>query len=277
MNSLVERLGQSPELLAQTSVISPETSVRLATDQTRASIRLVAGSAVVFEKGVVNRGRLPASLPKPIESNIAMGAQSGLIGHPQGQSTELRNLGEKVFGSSSDSNDFPASISQQTTQESSPPALPDIAPAIEDRASEVAPPTFTSRPPIATVPFTGSPQITNSSTVTRQTEVSTNEPIPRPDDSAANRNSVAPTIAPSLSLDEMEETIEEPTSRLAAVPMVILLVIVGGLSAIAVALRRNQGAQRYAVLRNRYRFPQLNRRHRRPNQYRWSKSRRNRS
>src|SRR5262249_25579161 len=100
--SLAKALGQSPEILKFTSVIGADPATRALSEQARQTIQLIAGSAVVFERGSVDRTRIPFALPKPFESEIAHGARSGLIGSPHGPSAELHHVGSSLSGGTFD-------------------------------------------------------------------------------------------------------------------------------------------------------------------------------
>ena len=243
--NIIENLGQSPELLSNANILYPDAFPRTSTDQSKYAIRLVGGSAVVFDRGFVNRDRLPATLPKPIESDIALGAQSGLIGSPTGQSPVLTILGERMFAPNVDSNVFGSQVPQTT--ESKQSFSTDIGQPTEEQKSDLMLPTVTTKPRIATVPFSGVPRITNSSTGTAQADNSAGEPIPQPDDSVSENLSSSSTIAPSLSDDE---SMESPPSSISSLQMLFLLLVVGTLIGTAVILRRTMDSNstaRYPV------------------------------
>ncbi len=239
--NIIENLGQPLELLANTKVISPDITTRSSADQGKFAIRLAGGSAVVFDRGTINRSRLPATLPKPIESEIALGAQSGLIGGSLGQSPELMNLGQRAFNSSNEASDFNSQVPLHAIQESLPSSAAKMGVPTEDLKNDLQPPVVSTRPRIANVPFTGTPRITNSSTETTQADSVVSEPIPQPDDSTIDSPSSSPMTGPSLSIDE---PIASPSS-FSGVQLLALLLVVGALIGAAVILRRTMDSNAF--------------------------------
>ena len=236
LGQIVEQLGQGPETLTHLHVISADPTTRSIPDQNKAAIRLTGGSAIVFDKGVVNRNRLPHGLPRPIESEIALGAQSSLIGQPSGQSPALRNLGEKAFLSSSDSHEWHSLTSRQGSQEPVQAVPSEIKVPSEEFKAEVQPPVIRVRPRIANLPFTGDAQIANSSTRQPDSDSTTQVPNPQPEESAAEDTSSSPTIAPSLSLEA--DAVEPATPASSAMPLIILFSVLALMAGLAVMLRR---------------------------------------
>ena len=217
-------LGQTPDILTYTSVISSDATTRLLPEETKRNINLVGGSVVVFDRGAVNRSRLPTNLPRPIESAIAMGAQSSLIGSPSGQSQELQYLGQQVMISNSNSHDFNSFSSQRNSNGNGLSSPSDFGPTTNDGRPDSYDSSASSKPRIANIPFTGSPQITKSSTGRIRSEPTQSDPIPQPDD--------ATTQTPSATMDSFESLDEQPTppSRGLSVLQTLALLFVAGAS-----------------------------------------------
>ena len=190
---------------------------------------------MVFDRGRVNRSRIPQTLPKPIESYIALGAQSGLIGSPQGQSPELRNLGQRMRPSDSGSEtvDFRAQFERHLGSESAQSPPSDLGQPVGDGNREVPAPIRSTKSRIATLPFTGAPRIANSSTIDSQSDRTRNESIPLPDDSADETSLIA--TAPPLSL---EEPATAPPASFSITQLLILFLMMGMLTGAALLTRR---------------------------------------
>ncbi|WP_010587441.1 polysaccharide biosynthesis/export family protein [Schlesneria paludicola] len=239
VGQIVDQLGQGPEILPHLRVVSSDASMRFLPDQNKAAIHLTGGSAIVFEKGIVNRNRLPNGLPKPIESDIAQGAQSSLIGRPSGQSAELHSLGEKAFLSSSGTHEWHSLTSRQPAQEAVQPAPTELKLPTEEVKSDMQQPVLRLRPRIATMPsFTGDPPIANSSTRHPEPDRSPQVPIPQPDDSIGDdaSSSSSPMIAPSLTIDD--DVVNQIKPAKSAMPLVILFSVLLVMVGAAVMLRR---------------------------------------
>ena len=233
---IIQTLGQPISLLANTRVITPDVPLRQTSDSAKQSARLGDGSVIVFEPGQVNRNRLPGTLPKPIESDIALGAQSGLIGMPRGQSMELRNLGQHVFSSSVDSNDSNPQMSRRNLPTPIHSFVPVLETPHEERNDGLSSPVVTSKPRIANVPWTGHSRIRNSSIGSTQSSAqATGETIPEPDDIGDESLSESMTIAPSLTIGEPSEP--QP-NVFSFAQLLIIFLIVGTLIGAAVFLRR---------------------------------------
>lgn len=215
--SIVENLGQPVGMLAKVDLYP-----RATTEPSKNTIRLVAGSVMVFPKGRVDRNRLPTTLPRPIESEIAMGAQSSLIGSPHGQSSELRNLGQQLT---------PGLDSDRSRSNGS--ELQSLLPAETDHSNDNTMPTMPSaeprRPRIATLPFSGTPRITSSSVGTRQADVPS-DTIPEPDD-------VADEDDPANENNLDDGSIPAKSASFSLLQLSIILLVVGSLICAAVLLR----------------------------------------
>ncbi len=230
--SIVRNLGQPVTLLAEADVITPDR--RMTSDAAKQAIRLTEGSVMVFKRDRVDRSRLPSTLPKPIESEIAMGAQIGLIGNPQGQSYELRTLGERVTSSNTNSQEVSPQFSSRINKDVSRPTSPELAPPGEDLRKDFAAPMVRNNPRIATIPFTGSPQISNSSTGSTRSDRATVSSIPEPDDSTNQSTATLPSTAPSESTEIPTITSPEAFST---TNRIILVSIVGILIGASLILR----------------------------------------
>lgn len=215
--SIVEKLGQPDGILAKTDLFP-----RASTESSKNAIRLVAGSVMVFPKGRVDRNRLPATLPRPIESDIAMGAQSGLIGSPSGQSSELRSLGQQLTPGFDNSASLPIRSDLQS-----------LLPAETDPSNDIRMPTMPSaeprRPRIATLPFSGQPRIASSSIEIHKTDVP-NDAIPQPDDAAEEDD-------PANESDLEVDSVSVKTASFSWLQLSIILLVVGALIGAAVTLR----------------------------------------
>ena len=233
VGSIIDHLGQPGELLANTRIIAPNIRSR-GFDPTLASIQLMGGTAVVFDKGYVNRERLPLTLPKPIESDIAQGAQSGLIGSPRGQSQELRNVGQRVFMSSTGNADDSQSP-VRTVPETAISNPPQFGISTDEQKPELTVPTVKVNPRVANVPYTGVSSITNSSAGSSVSESTVNEQIPQPEDTLNENSASTLTIAPSLTI---EESVDAPPRRLSIPQMIAIFVASGGLIGGGLLLRR---------------------------------------
>lgn len=169
---VVQKLDQPIELAQAVRVISPERLLSQAAAQP-VDTPIPDGSVLVFPKYSVNRNKLPP-LPVPYESGIATGAFPSLIGGRAGQSPELRNVGQlpplmaRQFQDPAYSA-VPSSTYEQSSIPLPPPSFNPIAPAPAEPRVEVptqpAPvPVVSNSPRIATLPFSGAPRVTSSST-----------------------------------------------------------------------------------------------------------------
>lgn len=190
LDHIVQMLGQPVELAGSVQVLGPDRSSHAAQLAT-ASPRLTDGTVLVFRKGSVNRNKLPATLPKPYDSEIAAGAFPSLIGGALGQSAELRSVGqlaplliapgqETAFSPAPFSEPVPspqAPVLSVPAFHSDPPSLqsPPVKsgsrpeaqpPRVEAQPSQMPlpeTPIVSSRPRVATLPFTGSAPMRSSS------------------------------------------------------------------------------------------------------------------
>ena len=192
--NIVERLGQPLELMSNTYVITPDTFPRSSSETAKRAIRLAQGTVMVFDRNRVNRSSLPTTLPKPIESEIAMGAQAGLIGSSWGQSPELRNLGHRMALENAQSIDSNDPYQRRTPQDPAETSSGTTGQSVNEYDSEAAPSIGYKKPRIANLPFNAAPRVTNSSTVNTQADQSANESIPQPDDSASDASSLLITL-----------------------------------------------------------------------------------
>lgn len=215
--SVVEKLGQPVGMLAKVDLYP-----RVITEPSKNTIRLIAGSVMVFPKGRIDRNRLPSTLPRPIESDIALGAQSGLIGNPSGQSSELRNLGQQLTDSGFQNE---SANSRRTDLQS---LLPAETESSNDNSILTPSSSEPRRPRIATLPFTGTPRITSSSVGTRQADVP-NDTIPQPDDIAE--------VDDPADENDLEASSTPPKSSFSLLQISIILLVVGSLICAAVMLR----------------------------------------
>lgn len=226
LSDIVDRLGQSQDVCFASTVLTTQGITRGGQ-----GIQLVSGSAVVFNRGAVNKNKLPANLPKPIESQIAIGAYSNLSGRSQEQTDELHSLGQQpiVTSNAYDSSASPALPPTHT--EVLAPLPPELPPALAEPTDL----SVNQKPKIATLPYTGSAQITNSSLGNPMTSMVPEANIPqleRPRVSIAESTAEAP-LPP---LDDMEEVQESSSSFTWAIATLFLggLVIAG-----AVIFRQN--------------------------------------
>jgi hypothetical protein len=109
---IVQALGQPISLLANTHIITPDVPRRQTSDAAKRATRMEEGSVMVFEPGKVEQNRLPVTLPKPLDTDIQLGSQNGLMGLRHRHVPELRNLGHHPFWSNSD----PFDSSPRTTR-----------------------------------------------------------------------------------------------------------------------------------------------------------------
>lgn len=99
---LVQALGQPISLLATTRVITPDVPRRQTSDAAKRAAQMEDGSVIVFEPGKVKRNRLPVTLPNPLDTDLLLGSQPGLMTTRIRNSHELRNLGHHPFWSCPD-------------------------------------------------------------------------------------------------------------------------------------------------------------------------------
>ena len=192
LDHIVQMLGQPVELAGSVQVLGTDRTSNVAQLAT-VSPRLTDGTVLVFRKGSVNRNKLPATLPKPYDSEIAAGAFPSLIGGALGQSAELRSVGqlaplmiapgqETAFSPAPFSEPVPSLQAQAPVLSvpafhSDPPSLqsppvksgsrPEAQPPhVEAQQSQMPlpeTPIVSSRPRVATLPFTGSAPMRSSS------------------------------------------------------------------------------------------------------------------
>jgi hypothetical protein len=244
---LLDRLGQSAELIANIRRIVPHSHARIP-EAVTPSIVLTSGTAVVFDRGAINRERLPTTLPKPIESEIAAGAQSGLIGGPRGQSPELWNVGKQTIAGNTNPSDESQFSHRRASESTLLPASPWGQPS-EERRIDLPVPDSNPPPRVATVPipFTGVPRITKSSTGHSNTDDAVTEQIPQPNDSVSDDSVISPTMTPSLTLDD---PVESPTTT-SAIPLAIVTLVISGLvisGAVFFRRRLEQQAKRWYAI-----------------------------
>jgi hypothetical protein len=261
LDHIVQMLGQPIELAGSVRVLGPE---RAANPNQPATVsqRLADGTVLVFPRGAVHRNKLPATLPKPYDSEIAVGAFPSLIGGALGQSPELRSVGQLAPLLSAPGQDFaqapgfsgqPVPLNEATpsiptprlslpneTSGSSlsaapgyrPPvtrseALP-VRPAVPTPRVEAQPtqnavpemPIVSSRPRVASLPFSGSaPMRSSSSSEIVEPEIN-DAPPPEENSktsSRTNRLSNQGDSAPSLPSPQATlQTLSNPTEANAA-------------------------------------------------------------
>ena len=234
---IVQWLKQPVTLLQHTRTITQDIRQRQASLAGRAASRLSDASVLVFEPGVINRKQLPSTLPKPIDSEIAAGARSGLIGMPTGQSMELNNVGQHVFTPRTGSFEADSTTSRAT----SPPRNSAHVPVREDfdhkRYETPAAPAVTSRQRIAMLPpWSGPSRIRNSSIGTESaSEDSSNEPIPDPDDIRPESGAASLKMAAPLTI---AEPVESATRAFTNGQMTVAMMFIAILTGAALLLRR---------------------------------------
>lgn len=136
LDHIVQMLGQPVELAGSVQVLGTDRTSNVAQLAT-VSPRLTDGTVLVFRKGSVNRNKLPATLPKPYDSEIAAGAFPSLIGGAMGQSAELRSVGQLA----------PLMIAPGQSAASSPAPFNEPAPALQSQAPALSIPAFNADPP----------------------------------------------------------------------------------------------------------------------------------
>lgn len=229
---VVDRLGQPIELLANTYVITPDTFPRWPSESAKRAIQLADRSVMVFDRDRINRQRLPSTLPRPIESEIAFGAQAGLMGNPIGQSPELRNLGQQATAST-ELSDFDEQFRRRSLSDSDQLQAPESAQPVHENASESSHSRSTMKPRIANLPFKGVPRVTSSSSMGTRSDNVASDLIPPPDDSTNDDST--PGIAEASSLDE---SVAKPAPAFTLLQTIILFVTMASLIGAALALRR---------------------------------------
>lgn len=195
LDHIVQMLGQPVELAGSVYVLGPDRTASAAQGAT-ASPRLADGTVLVFRKGSVNRNKLPATLPKPYDSEIATGAFPSLIGGALGQSSELRSVGQlaplmlapgqaaasssapfsdpvpslqaqaPIFSVPAFNPDPPSIQSPPVRSETQPSRSETLPPRVEAQPSQMPlpeTPIVSSRPRVATLPFVGSAPMRSSS------------------------------------------------------------------------------------------------------------------
>ena len=256
LDHIVQMLGQPVELAGSVQVLGPDRNSNVAQLAT-ASPRLTDGTVLVFRKGSINRNKLPATLPKPYDSEIAAGAFPSLIGGALGQSAELRSVGqlaplmiapgqETAFSPAPFSEPVPSLQAQAPVLSipafnPDPPSLqsPPIKrgsrpeaqpPRVEAQPSQMPLPEtsiVSSRPRVATLPFTGSAPMRSSSS-RGPIEPEPNAPPPeeaqpaRPqqEDRGVGRSDSAPSLPTSRAaletLSNSKDSPRLPSSELTA-------------------------------------------------------------
>lgn len=107
---LIHALGQPSALLARTRIITPDLPGRLTSDMAKRAPRLEDGTVLVFEPGTVNRNQLPVTLPVPYDGNAHQAPRSGLARRQTQSASDIRNLGQHPFWSSSDPFELPQDV-----------------------------------------------------------------------------------------------------------------------------------------------------------------------
>ena len=224
LDHVMQMLGQPIELAASVRVLGPERTASAAYSATTAP-KLTNGSVLVFPRGSVNRNKLPATLPKAYDSEIAAGAFPSLIGGALGQSAELRSVGQLAPLMIAPGHDAisslaplrelaplsePAPALQTQTPAMNLPAfttdpppsqfqipasrVESPAPRMEAQPSQIlAPqqPLVTSRPRVATLPFAGSAPMRSSSS---RGPIELDLDAPPPAEAAPTRSGKQPSI-----------------------------------------------------------------------------------
>ena len=216
---IIDRLGQPQEVCSSTSILTAQGTVRGGQ-----AIQLVSGSAVVFNRGAVNRNRLPPNLPKPIESQIAVGALSNLVGRSQEQTDELLHLGQQPIISSNNFDQSGSKVILPTPSEISAPLPPEIPPAFNEQRNESTDLSVNQKPKIATLPFTGNAPFTKSSLGRPTVDLVPDAPIPQPERKTVSMSEL-PTEAPLPPSDEAED-LQQSSSSIA---WAIATLLLGGL------------------------------------------------
>lgn len=208
---ILELLGQEREALPNYAVIGSGRGNR-GFVQASHSMPLTPMSTLVFDHGSIKHDRLPKTLPRPIESDIEFGAQSGLIGNPSGQSEQLLNVGRRASLPENGSRELPPI--PPVSVERTPIQVPKEAEELE------LPPTVsTSKPRIANLPFTGDAPISKSSTASPRFEVEPTESIPQLTQSPIETAPELPQADP-LSIDEQPLP---PSNSSGAITLVIAI------------------------------------------------------
>lgn len=248
LEHVVQMLGQPIELAGSVKLLGPErisAAMTLSSSGSPAPVaspRLTDGTVLVFNKGAVNRSRLPV-LPKPFDSEIAIGAFPSAIGGPSGQSAELRNVGQLAPLMTLPPGSFSSSVSSTGMPSASTLPIPDaVAPAppqfSPELAPAVAPMPVVSNPRIATVPFTGTPRLTTSSS---NEQFITDAVAPAPKEGQSNLPSQR-DAAPGLK-DAFPEDADLPSSTTGSSPFSLLQMLgivagVAGLIGMALVARQ---------------------------------------
>ena len=163
LDRVVQMLGQPIELAGAVKVIDPERAANIVAQVASGTLRLTDGTVLIFPKGAINRGKLP-SFPKPYDSEIAAGALPSMIGGVLGQAPELRSVGQMAPLMTLPSHDSIPVMNSATIPVIAPPSAIPIAPATPQFEPQPAPmPVVSSRPRIATLPFTGAAPLRSSS------------------------------------------------------------------------------------------------------------------
>ena len=249
---VVQMLGQPIELAGSVRVLGPERISSALSQRTSSIPRLSDGAVLIFPRGSINRSKLP-TLPKPYGSEIAYGASPSLIGGPLGQSPELRSVGQLAplmflpsYGSAPsapmrNSATAPITVPALIT---APASMLPVAPPIPDFDPQPGPiPVVSSRPRIATLPFTGAaPTRSSSSRGPFESESIAPPPQddPQPQSMAGNRSSLGEsartTLKSNAKLNDLsgKSNLVEPTESAGASPFtaVQMFGILAGVSAL---------------------------------------------
>ena len=218
--NILDRLGQPAELHSHMRVLLPDGRPKKS-DATDSSMILVSGSSVVFDRGYVLRDQLPSSLPMPIESDIAIGAQSGLIGSPQGQSLELRNVGQQMYLSGTGSINDSAPL-QHSSSGMSPSNELSAGHLTNEWNSEQPNQVSRSNPRVTTIPFNGVQRITKSSAGNSTSESPASDQIPPPDDRATDPRLDSPTIDSGVPIEDSLVHPDNSSQSTSMTPLAIL-------------------------------------------------------
>lgn len=242
LSEIVERLNQPQDVCLSANVLSAQGVARGGQ-----AIQLVSGSAVIFPRGAIQKNRLPANLPKPIESQIAVGAYSNLTGQTDQQFDEFQNLGQQPINSSNDYNSPGASAAVPSIRsEVLAPLPPELPPSFGETRDEGTDVSTSQRARIANAPFSGNAQFRNSSLGSPIAEIVEEPPQARPERARVSMKDL-PVPAPAAPIEELEEI---PTSSSSWVTWAIATILIGGLTiACALVFRKNLIPKRQAVYR----------------------------
>jgi hypothetical protein len=257
LTHIVQMLDQPLDLAQSIRVIGPERLLSQSAAPLPVDAPLADGSVLIFPRNMINISRLPA-LPSAYESEIAVGAVPSLIGGPSGQSAELRNVGQLPPLVARNAEPHQHTTTSTSAQPLAIPQTPDFKPIPPPAEKLELPPaestpSLTSRPRIATIPFTGERKITSSST-TESTEPATTKPSDKPSQQSAKLNepSLAKDETPDLTedIDDIEEDHPKVASgKSSSLPVGLMLgilaavgTVIGGALATRRMLERNRTA-----------------------------------